>query len=152
MSLFEGGVVVGSGVSEDLLLFVEDVKLDGGVLNGRFQLSDLVGEGLDLVAGFGDLVGGEVDSSVVSGDLGITLSLVGGVLDVSILLLHDQVLSQVLEHLGDVRKGGLVLHLEGDGVEELLSHNAVLKGLELGVDGHVGVGGGLLDENGVDGD
>jgi len=144
-------VVVGSGVSEDLLLFVEDVKLDGGVLNGRFQLSDLVGEGLDLVAGFGDLVGGEVDSSVVSGDLGITLSLVGGVLDVSILLLHDQVLSQVLEHLGDVRKGGL-LHLEGDGVEELLSHNAVLKGLELGVDGHVGVGGGLLDENGVDGD
>lgn len=69
-----------------------------------------------------------------------------------ILLLHDEVLSQVLKHLGDVRKGGLVLHLEGNGVKELLSHQAVLKGLELGVHGHVGVGSGSLNEDGVDGD
>lgn len=69
-----------------------------------------------------------------------------------ILLLHDEVLSQVLKHLSNVTKGGLVLHLEGDGVEELLSHLGVFEGLKLGVDGHVGVSGGLLDENGVDGD
>lgn len=139
LSLFEVSVVLGSGVSQDLFLFVEDVKLNGGVLDGGFEAVNLVGKRLDLVAGFSDFVGGVVDSSVVSGDFSVTFSFVGSVLDVSILLLQDEVLSQVLEHSGDVRKGSLVLHLEGDGVKELLSHQAVLKGFELGVDGHVGV-------------
>lgn len=84
LSLFEGGVVGGSGVSQDLLLLVQDVELDGGALDGSFEGGDLVGEGDDLVAGFSDLVGSPVDSSVVSGDLGITLGLVGGVLDVGL--------------------------------------------------------------------
>lgn len=57
LSLFESLVVSGSGVSEDLLLFVQDVELDGGVLDGGFELGDLVGKALNLVAGFSDLVG-----------------------------------------------------------------------------------------------
>jgi hypothetical protein len=151
LSLLEGGVVGGSGVSEDLLLLVEDVELLGSALDGRGEGGDLVSEGLDLVAGLSDLVGSEVDSSVVTEDLSLTFGLVGNVLELSILLLEDQVLSQVLEHLGNLGKGSLVLHLEGNGVEQLLADDGILKGLKLGIHGHVRVGSGLLDENGVAG-
>lgn len=69
-SLFEGFMIGFSGVSHDLFLLVQDVELLLLAFDLGFELVGLVGQGLDLVGGFGDFVGGEVDSSVVSGDLG----------------------------------------------------------------------------------
>jgi hypothetical protein len=59
-------------------------------------LGNLLGEGLDLLGGFGDFVGSIVDSSVVLVDLGLTINFVLGVFHVSLLLVEDQVLSQLL--------------------------------------------------------
>lgn len=142
-------VVLGSGVSEDLLLFVQDVQLGGFVFDFSFEEVELLGQSLDFVAGLGDFVGGELDSSVVPVDFSFAVSEGGGVLEVSFLLLEDEVLSQVLEHLGNVSKGGLVFHLEGDGVQQSLSEFSLFDGLELSENGHVGVTSGLLDEDGV---
>lgn len=72
-------------------------------------------------------------------DLGFAVDLVLSVLLVSLLLVEDQVLSQLLEHLGNVGKGGLVVQLEGDGVQQLSSEFVVFHGLELSEDGLVGV-------------
>lgn len=69
-SLFVGLVVGGSGVSQDLFLFVEDVKLDLLGLNFGGEGVDLVGEELNFVAGVGDLVGRELDSTVVTINFG----------------------------------------------------------------------------------
>jgi hypothetical protein len=148
-SRFEVFVVLGSGVSEDLLLLVEDVQLGGLVLNLGLEEVEVLGEGLDFVARLGDFVGGELDSSVVSVDFSFAVGEGGGVLEISFLLLEDEVFSQVLEHLGDVSEGGFVFHLEGDGVQQSLSEFGFLDGLELGEHGHVGVTSGLLNEDGV---
>lgn len=139
LSGLEGFVVLSSGVSELFLLFVEDVELGG--LGFDVSLEELLGGGelVDLVGGFSDFVGSEVDSSVVSVDFSLTFNLVSSVLKIGILLLEDEILSQLLEHLGDVSKGSLVLELEGDGIEELSSHVRVLKLLELSIDHLVGV-------------
>lgn len=146
LSLFERLVVLGSLLSELLLLLVEDVELGLLVLDFSLEEVSLSAESLDVVAGFGDFVGSEVDSSVVAVDFSLAVSLLSGVDEVGILLLEDEVLSEVLEHLGDVTEGRLVLHLEGDGVEDLLSERMVLEGFELSEDSGVGVGG-LLDED-----
>jgi hypothetical protein len=81
-------------------------------------------------------------------DLGLAVNLVGGVLLVGLLLVQHEVLSQLLEHLGDVGEGGLVVQLEGDGVEQFSSELVVLHGLELGEEDLVGVGA-PLDEDGL---
>lgn len=78
-SLFEGSVVISSGLTESLLLFVEDVELLLLVDDVSLQLVDLVLELLDLVAGLGDLVGCEVDSSVITSDFSQTVSLLSSV-------------------------------------------------------------------------
>lgn len=86
-------MVLGSGVSENLLLFVEDVQLGGLVFDFSLEEVKLSSEGLDFVAGLGDFVGGELDSSVVSVDFSLAVSKGGSVLEISFLLLEDQVLS-----------------------------------------------------------
>jgi hypothetical protein len=67
-------VVLGSGVSQDLFLFVEDVELDDLVFNFGFEEVELLSQSLDFVARFGDFVGGEFNSSVVSVDFSFTVS------------------------------------------------------------------------------
>lgn len=86
-------MVLGSGVSENLLLFVEDVQLGGLVFDFSLEEVKLSSEGLDFVAGLGDFVGGELDSPVVSVDFSLAVSKGGSVLEISFLLLEDQVLS-----------------------------------------------------------
>jgi hypothetical protein len=148
-SRFEVFVVLGSGVSEDLLLLVEDVQLGGLVLNLGLEEVEVLGEGLDFVARLGDFVGGELDSSVVSVDFSFAVGEGGGVLEISFLLLEDEVFSQVLEHLGDVSKRGLVLHLQSDGVQQSLSEVSLFDLFELSEDGHVRITSSLLNENSV---
>lgn len=74
-------------------MFVKDLELLNFGFNLGLKEVLLVGELVDLVGGFGDFVGSEVNSSVVSVDLSLTFNLVGGVLKVGILLLEDQVFS-----------------------------------------------------------
>lgn len=130
-------------------MFVEDLQLGGLVFDFSLEEVELLGEGLDFVAGLGNFVGGELNSSVVSVDFSLAVSKGGGVLEVGFLLLEDEVLSQVLEHLGNISKGGFVFHLEGNCVQQSLSELGLFDGLELGEDGHVGVTSGLLDEDGI---
>jgi hypothetical protein len=49
-SLFEVFVVLGSGVSQDLFLLVEDVELGDFVFNFSFKEVELLGQSLDFVA------------------------------------------------------------------------------------------------------
>jgi hypothetical protein len=115
-----------------------------------FEVGDGGGQLVDFGGGFFDFVGGEIDSAVVPLDFGGAVGFVGGVFDVGILLLQDEVLAQVLEHAGDIGKGCLVLQLQGDRVEQLATHVGVIEVLHLGEDGSIGVGH-LLHEDGVDG-
>lgn len=140
--------VVGSLLSEVSLLLVEDVKLDLLVLDVGGELLNLGAEGGDLLGGLRDFVGSVVDSAVVLVDLGLAVNFVLSVLLVSLLLVEDEVLSELLEHLSDVGEGGLVVQLEGDGVKELASELVVFEGLELGENSLVGVSR-SLDEDGL---
>jgi hypothetical protein len=60
---------------------------------------------LDVVAGFSDFVGSEVNSSVITVDFSFTVSFLSSVNEISILLLEDEIFSQILEHFGDVTEG-----------------------------------------------
>jgi hypothetical protein len=131
--------ILGSLLSEFSLLFVEDIELDSLVLDFDLEFLNLGGEGGDFGGGFLDFVGSEVDSSVVLEDLSLAVNFVSSVLLVSLLLVQNEVFSQLLEHLGDVRKGGLVVQLECDGVEQFSSQFVVFHGLELGEEHLVGV-------------
>lgn len=79
-SLLEVFVVLSSSVSQDLLLLVEDVQLDDLVLDLSLEEVELLGQSLDLVAGLGDFVRSEFDSSVVSVDFSLAISQGGSVL------------------------------------------------------------------------
>jgi len=135
-------------LGEFSLLLVEDIELDSLVLDFDLEFLDLGGEGGDFGGGLLDLVGSEVDSSVVLEDLGLAVNFVSSVLLVSLLLVQNEVLSQLLEHLGNVGKRGLVVQLEGDGVEQFSSQFVVFHGLELGEEHLVGVRV-SLDEDGL---
>lgn len=67
---------------------------------------------------------------------------------VGLLLVQNEVLSELLEHFGDVRKGGLVVQLEGDGIKQFSSEFVVFHGFELGEENLVGVRV-SLDEDGL---
>jgi hypothetical protein len=94
----------------------------------------------DFGLGFVSGVGGEVDSSVVFDDFGFAFLDLLGVFVVGFVFLEDQVLSDFSEHDGDVGKGGVVLDLEGDGVEDLSSEFRSFDFLELLGDGGLGAG------------
>jgi hypothetical protein len=129
-------------------LFVEDVELDSLVLDFDFEFFNLGGQGGDFGGGLLDFVGSEVNSSVVLEDLGFAVNFVSSVLLVSLLLVQHEVFSELLEHLGDVREGGLVVQLEGDGVKQFSSELVVFHGLELGEENLIGVRV-SLDEDGL---
>jgi len=109
-------VIFFSGFSKDLLLFVKDVKLFDLVFDFGGKEVNLLSKCLDLVAGISDFSGGEFNSSVISVDFGFTVDFGGSILKISFLLLEEQVLSQILEHLGNISKRSLVFHLKSDGV------------------------------------
>ena len=67
---------------------------------------------------------------------------------VSLLLVQNEVLSELLEHFGDIRKGSLVVQLEGDGVKQFSSEFVVFHGFELSEENLVGVRV-SLDEDGL---
>lgn len=117
-------------VSEDLFLFIEDSELVGFVLDFVGELVDLVGELVDFGLGFGDFVGGEIDSSVVASNLSFAIDFVSSVFHIGFLLIEDEVLPKGLKHLGNVAERSLVFHLERDGVEEFLAHIEILDFLE----------------------
>lgn len=129
-------------------LFVKDVELDSLVLDFDFEFFNLGGQGGDFSGGLLDFVGSEVNSSVVLEDFGFAVNFVGGVLLVSLLLVQDEVLSELLEHLGDIGEGGLVVQLEGDGVKQFSSELVVFHGFELGEENVIGVRV-SLDEDGL---
>jgi len=113
-------------VSEQLFLFVQDSQLLGSVLDFSCQLVNLAGQLVDFSLSFSDFVGSEVNSSIVASDFCFTINLICSVFHVGFLLLKNQVLSERLEHLGNVSEGSLVFHLEGDGVKQFFSHVEIL--------------------------
>jgi len=72
-------------------------------------------------------------------DLGFTVNFVLGVLLIGLLLVEDEVLTELLEHLSNIGEGSLVVQLEGDGVQKLSTELVFFHCLKLGEDGHVGV-------------
>lgn len=137
-----------SGFSQDLLLFGQDFELAFLVLDLTNEGVDLTGQLVDLGGGFSHFIGSEVDSSVVAGDFSGAVNLVSSVFHVRLLLLRDEVLTEVLKHLCDVGKGGLVFHLKGDGVQEFLSHLVLLDLFQVSENGGIRVGG-LVHEYGL---
>jgi hypothetical protein len=70
------------------------------------------------------------------------------VLLVGLLLVQDEVLSELLEHFGNVRKGCLVVQLEGDGIKQFSSEFVIFHGFELSEENLVGIRV-SLDEDGL---
>mmetsp|Transcript_22303 Transcript_22303/g.19162 ORF Transcript_22303/g.19162 Transcript_22303/m.19162 type:complete len:344 (-) Transcript_22303:326-1357(-) len=121
--LSDGEFFSGNGVSISGRL-----KLFSGFLEISFSVGNLVLEGFnnlnqfgDLLSGFGNDSVGNFDSSVVFSDglgaFGFSLSLEL----VSFSLLSFKVSLQVGKESGDISKGSLVLDLEGNGIEKVLS-------------------------------
>jgi len=113
--------VLGSLGSGSGLLFV---KHDEGGLTGSDVLdeSSLSGsERFDGLGGLLDLVGGVRDSGVVVGNLISTFTHLGGVSVISRLLLASKVVHHVSDEVGNVLHGGVRLHLESNGVEEVFT-------------------------------
>ena len=86
-------MVFGSLFNEGLFLFIEDIELQLLVDDLGFKVGLGGREGSDFIGGFGDFIGCEVDSSVVTIDGGFTVSFISSVLHVGILLGEDEVLS-----------------------------------------------------------
>ena len=86
-----------------------------------------------------DFVGSEVDSSVVLEDFGFTFNFVLGVLLVSFLLVEDQILTELLEHLGNIGEGCFVVQLEGNGVQQFAAELVLFHCFKLSKDSLVGV-------------
>jgi hypothetical protein len=70
------------------------------------------------------------------------------VLLVGLLLVQNEVFSELLEHLGNVGERGLVVQLESDGIKQFSSEFVVFHGFELGEENLVGVRV-SLDEDGL---
>jgi hypothetical protein len=140
--------VLSSLLSELGFLFVKDIELDFLVFDFDLELFNLCGEGGNFGGGLLDFVGSKVDSSVVLENFGFAVNFVGGVLLVGFLLVQNEVLSELLEHLGDIRKGGLVVQLEGDCVKQFSSEFVIFHGFELSEEDLVGVRV-SLDEDGL---
>jgi len=134
LSGFEIGGILFSGGSEFDFSGVEDFELELLVLDVDVESVDFRGQVGDFGLSVFDLDGGNVDSSVELFDFGSTLLFSFGVDLVVVLLLEDEVGSDFLQHLGDVTKGGLVLELEVDGIQKVLSEGSVFHILQLGED------------------
>lgn len=139
VEFLESFSILGSLVADGGLLLIEDVELDDLVLEVSLKLVDLVGEGGDLGGRFLDLIACEVDSSVVLEDFGFTLDLILSVLLVGLLLVENEILTELLEHLGDVGEGSLVVQLEGNGVQQFAAELVLFHCFELSEDSLIGV-------------
>jgi hypothetical protein len=127
LSLGEGSGVFLSLLSELLILLGEDLDLSSLVGDVNLEGVDSVVELVDGESGLVDLVGGVVDSAVEVINGLLALSLLSSISGVSLSLLVLDVNSDVVEELRDVSDGGLVLELEGDGVQNLLSELVLLE-------------------------
>jgi hypothetical protein len=134
VEFLESFSILGSLVADSGLLLIQDVELDDLVLEVSLELVDLVGEGGDFGSRFLDLVASEVDSSVVLEDFGFTLDFILGVLLVGLLLVENEILTELLEHLGDVGQGCLVIQLEGNGVQQFAAELVLFHCFELSED------------------
>jgi len=109
---------LGSGGSF-LLIKHNEGGLTGGDVLDESSLSG--SERFDGLGGLLDLVGGVGDSSVVGGDLVGTFTHLDGVSVVSRGLLGSEVVHHISDEVGNILHWGVGLHLESDGVEEVLT-------------------------------
>jgi hypothetical protein len=121
LSFEEEGVVGGSLRS---LVFLKLVKIDKGLLVDDdlfLELLSLLGESSDGLGGFGDLVGGVIDSGLVVSLLLSAFTHLDGVSVVSILLLFSKVVHHVSDEVSNILHGAFRFQLKSNGIEEVFT-------------------------------
>ena len=100
------------------------IKHDEGLLTSSDVLDELSSsrsKRFDGLGGLLDLVGGVGDSSVVGSDLIGAFTHLVGVSSISFLLLSSEIAHHVSNEVGNILHWGVGLHLESNGVEEVLT-------------------------------
>ncbi len=121
LSLEEEGVVDLSLLS---LVFLKLIEVDKGLLvddDLLLELASLLGECPDGLGGFGDLVGGMVDSGLVVSLLLFAFSHFDGVGVIGFLLLFSEVVHHVSDEVGNILHWAFRFQLKSNGIEEVFT-------------------------------
>jgi hypothetical protein len=121
LSFEEEGAVNLSLMSLIFLKFIKINKCLSVDDDSLLELSSLGGEGPDSLGGFGDLVGGVVDSGLVVSLLCGTFTHFDGVSVIGFLLLFSEVVHHVSDEVGNVLHGAFRFQLKSNSVEEVFT-------------------------------
>jgi len=113
--------VLGSLGSSGSFLLIKGDELLLTLLDVSIELSSSLSERSDSLGGLLDLVGGVGDSTVVLSDLVGAFTHLVGVSNIGFLLLSLEIVDHVSNEVGNILHWGVGLHLESNGVEEVLT-------------------------------
>ena len=88
LTLLVGFLFSSTSASQQLFLFRKDFELCGYVLDSHGELVNHTGQLVDFGSGFLDLIGGEIDTSIVPSNFSRTVSLISCMVHIGVLLLE----------------------------------------------------------------